>query len=435
MKTRSKIIIALTIIIIIIIASVAVTLLSGPSDVEKAPDFTLVDIDGNEIKLSNITDKIVILDFMFIDCGSCKIAEKSLKEIYPKFEDEIHIISIDGVDNDTELQDHRDEAGINFDNWTFARDAVQSEGSYVAQIYNVYEYVTIYIIDKDGYATYHKIGGVSSAEFEEAINKAILGTSPILVQQMSIVVLAIFAGIASFFSPCAFPMLPGYMAYFLGLQVGQKEEKGAKGLYRRAVFGGIAGGIGIISVYIIIGIIIITLGSVATPYIPLLGPIVGVILIILGILMFTNIQYHKIVRPFQILASKFSRKKKEGTEEESEKAKEDKKTKGFYFKLFRYGVGYGAAASACVAPLFIVLVITASAASITGTFLDGIIVLMLYALVVIGLMVGITLALTFFGQKATQKLSKYTEVIKKVSALVLIIVGVALIYFYFLAFG
>ncbi|MCK5548713.1 MAG: hypothetical protein KAI64_06835, partial [Thermoplasmata archaeon] len=341
-------------------------------------------------------------------------------------------------DTDEALREHRNESGINFENWTIARDAVQANGAYVKQMYNVYELVTIYIIDRDGWATYNKVGGISTEEFQKEIEKAMLGAPAIAVQQLSMVVLAVLAGIASFFSPCAFPMLPGYMAYFLGLQTSHKE-KSTKKVYRRAVLGGIAGGIGIISVYMIIGVIIISFGTAVSGYIPLMGPIVGIILILLGLLMLTNLEYSKIVKPFQVLYAKLFRRKKDKGEtakkEGEEKGDEEKdESKGFYSKLFRYGVGYGAAASACVAPLFIVLVMSASTASMTGTFLDGLIVLLLYAFVVIGLMVAITIALTVFGQKATQKMSKYTELIKKVSAVVLIIVGVYLVYYYYTAF-
>jgi cytochrome c-type biogenesis protein len=439
MKTRSKVIIAIILVVVIILASAAY-LLSTQGEAEPVADFTLVDIDGEQFNLSDHRGKIVVLDFMYVDCTACLVAEKNLKALYPNFEGELHIISVDvwpDIDTVERLRDHRDDNQVNLDNWTFALDSPQGSSGYVYQIYNVQGFSNIYIIDKDGYATYHAVGEPSREELEKEINKAIIGAQPILVQQMSMVIVAILAGVASFFSPCAFPMLPGYMAYFLGLQTGLKEQS-KRNLYKRAVFGGIAGGIGIISIYIIIGIIILSFGSAVASYIPLLGPIVGIILIILGLLMFTNIQYTALIRPFQILASKLKRKKKEDEQasegtEESEKS--DDAAKGYYIKLFRYGVGYGAAASACVAPLFIVLVTTASAASITGTFLDGLIVLLLFAFVVIGLMTAITIALTIFGQKATQSLSKYTEVIKKVSAIVLIIVGIALIAFYYAAYS
>jgi cytochrome c-type biogenesis protein len=433
MKAISKILIVSFVVLILITAGAAFLLLGQESDeivIDKAPDFSLVDIDGNNITLGNFTDKIVVLDFMYIDCPSCIIAEKSMKEVYPKFEGEIQIISIDVVPSDTiaDLKLHRNESNINLENWTIAKDSMQSEGGFVHQIYSVYEFVTIFIIDKDGYATYHKVGAMSSEEFERELNKAIQGTPPIEIPQLSIILVAIMAGIGSFFSPCAFPMLPGYMSYFLGLQTAQNQDAASRP-YRKAVFGGVAGGIGIIAVYIIIGIIVVFLGSFSG-YIPLLGPIIGIILIALGILMLTPFEYHRIIRPFQVLYAKLFRRKVG----EGEKKEEDM-TKGFYSKLFKYGVGYGAAASACVAPLFIVLVTGASAASNSGSVLDGLVILFLFAFIVIALMVGLTLALTVFGQKATQKLSKYTDVIKKTSAVVLIIVGVYLIIYYFLAFG
>ena len=46
------------------------------------------------------------------------------------------------------------------------------------------------------------------------------------------------------------------------------------------------------------------------------------------------------------------------------------------------------------------------------------------------LMVAITFMLSAFGQESVRKLSQYTDLIKKVSAVVLIAVGVYLIYYY-----
>ena len=433
MKTWQKALAVVIVVAVVLSGSVYYYLSSG-APIQKSPDFTLADINGKNVTLSNNTGKVVILDFMFIACPGCRIVEKNLKEIYPRFEGKIRIISIDGVDSDTpaDLQKHSSDEGLaSFANWTIVRDAQQSGGSTVSQMYSVNEFPTIVMIDRDGYATYNKAGEISSSELEREINKALIGTQAIPIQQASLVVLAVMAGIASFFSPCAFPMLPGYMAYFLGLQTSQ-DQNDKKKLYRRAVLGGIAGGFGIILVYIIIGVLLILLGSLATQYLPYLGPIIGIILIVLGLLMLTNIQYNRIVEPFQRLSARMSRRKKK---EEGDEAKEKEMKKGFYGKLFRYGVGYGAAASACVAPLFIVLVTTASAASMTGTILDGVIVLLLYAFVVIALMVAITLTLTYFGIKAAKKMSKYTNIIKKISAVVLVVVGIYLIYFYFKAFG
>ena len=40
---------------------------------------------------------------------------------------------------------------------------------------------------------------------------------------LSLLVFAFTAGLISFFSPCAFPMLPAYISYYLG--IGKEDEE------------------------------------------------------------------------------------------------------------------------------------------------------------------------------------------------------------------
>ena len=40
---------------------------SGP-----APDFALVDLDGQEVRLSELGDGLIVLNFWFTDCGPCR---------------------------------------------------------------------------------------------------------------------------------------------------------------------------------------------------------------------------------------------------------------------------------------------------------------------------------------------------------------------------
>jgi len=93
-------------------------------------------------------------------------------------------------------------------------------------------------------------------------------------------------------------------------------------------------------------------------------------------------------------------------------------------------VGYGAAGFGCVAPPFIAAVLNATA---LGGIVSGLAVLAVYAGIVIVLMVTITVILSVAGQAAVKKMNKYTNVIKKVSAAVLIVAGAYLIYFWYSA--
>jgi len=213
-------------------------------------------------------------------------------------------------------------------------------------------------------------------------------------------------------------MLPGFISFYMSTEVEEKKKS-----LRTVLSSGLIAGFGIVLVFLIIGLIALALGEAANlgDYMIYMGPLVGIILIILGALMFTNLQYHALIRPFQKLRAKIFGEKKPGEEDKS----------GYYTKLFSYGVGYGAAASACTAPLFIAVLL---AAIVAGSFVDGLMMLLIFSLTILLLMVSITLLLSAFGQESVQKLAAHTDTIKKISGFILVVVGVYLIYYYYVTF-
>ena len=380
-----------------------------------APDFSLTDIDGNHVNVTMFRGKILLLDFMYIGCGSCELARPVLQQVFSAHADVMAGVSIDIllIDTDAALRTYRDTHQIP---WNMSRD---TDG--VAARYGVTEVVRIFLVRQDGQIIFDKTGMNPREEeslraaLEEKIAEAIGGTSkPIDLQQLSIFALAALAGVASFFSPCSFPMLPGYIAFFLGLDAKNPGQM-TKG---RAAASGVLSSLGIILVYGIIGVVLLAVGAVAAPYVNLLQPIVGGLLIFMGALMFTPIQYNWLINPFRKLRARLF---------PHWTPNEVRTTQG---KLFSYGVGYGAAGFGCVAPPFIAAVLNATA---LGGLVSGLAVLAVYAGVVIVLMVAITVILSVAGQTAVKKMNKYTNVIKKVSAAVLIVAGAYLIYYWYSA--
>lgn len=65
-----------------------------------APAFTLVDLDGKNVSLSDFKGKWVILDFWGSWCGWCIKGFPELKEIYAKHKDDVVIIGLDNGDTD-----------------------------------------------------------------------------------------------------------------------------------------------------------------------------------------------------------------------------------------------------------------------------------------------------------------------------------------------
>ncbi len=410
-KTISVGIVAL-VIVAILYGTLSMGALSGT--VEPIEDFSLIDIHGTPWNLSDHSDKVVVLDFMAISCPPCEKVRQSLVVAIEDFtEDEVEIISVAvGPDTDLELRGYQVERGVE---WTIARDTVD-----LVNQFGVAQLPKVVVIDKDGYATFETSVDEGPSKFRSEIDAALEGTAkPISIAQLSIFATGAFMGIAVYFSPCSFPMLPGFISFYLSTETTAEKKKSV----RTILSSGIIAGFGIVLVFLIIGLIALSLGEAVNlgDYLIYMGPTVAVILIILGALMLTNLQYHLLIRPFQKLRAKIFGEKTPGEEDQT----------GYYTKLFSYGVGYGAAATACTAPLFIAILL---AALVAGTFVDGLVILLMFSITILLLMTSITLLLSVFGQESVQKLAAHTDTIKKISGVILVIVGTYLLYYYYTTF-
>jgi cytochrome c biogenesis protein CcdA len=123
-------------------------------------------------------------------------------------------------------------------------------------------------------------------------------------------------------------------------------------------------------------------------------------------------QYHFLTRPFRTVKERLAARL--GT----------RWTPGVRAKLFAFGAGYGAAGFACVAPPFIGAVLNAS---VVGRPQDAAFGLLLYVVIVIALMTGVTVALQLAGTRALEKIKVWSGVIKYVSAVALSLAGVYLL--------
>ena len=134
----------------------------------EAPDFTLTDIEGNEFNLSDYEDeKVVVLEFMNMKCGTCKNFEKDAMKSYcnESMPEDVEVISVTQTKNadENELAERTEEMG-----WRFMKGNSEMTDAFGAD-----RSPTIVIIDKNGLITFSESGTMSQAELEEEVNSAL----------------------------------------------------------------------------------------------------------------------------------------------------------------------------------------------------------------------------------------------------------------------
>jgi len=129
------------------LAYLAANRLEAANPGSPAPDFSLVDSDGNLFTLSQFKGKPVVLFFMTTAdwCQPCKVETRDhLRPLYDTYTGRIQIISIEMLleYSDADLNAYKATYGTP---WIYARD---TEG--VARLYGVTSLSTVFVIDSSG---------------------------------------------------------------------------------------------------------------------------------------------------------------------------------------------------------------------------------------------------------------------------------------------
>lgn len=121
-----------------------------------APDFTLKDINGKEVKLSDFRGKGVVLDFWGTWCYWCMKGIPEMRRHYQKLQSNVEFVSIDCMDKSIEKWKRvvKDSALY----WTQLRNGVGD--SDVAVLYGVQGYPTKIVIDSNGNIVKRFVGEV-----------------------------------------------------------------------------------------------------------------------------------------------------------------------------------------------------------------------------------------------------------------------------------
>ena len=427
---ENKVLFAIGTGVILILAVVLYGMIGGDNE---APDFTLQDTEGVTFSLSDYEgEKVVILDFMFSTCVPC---EKFVKEALGPYsgymdEDDIAIVSVSvfGNDDETKLRNYAEEH-----DW---RHALGDSNGDIEIDYNVIGTPKIFIIDKEGKITYSHVGPISESELSNEVDKALTGQGGVVnLKESSIYLFAVGAGVMVFFSPCSFPMLPGYMSFYLAnkkQRTGKFDETAA----RETLPDGLAAAAGLAGVLLLIGILLIPFVSVIGGFLGHLELLIGIVLTGLGVVMVMEYDSEKIVQPFRKLVAQIGSSApalmaKQGIEK-GIKATTGKdfsfsdNSDGTRVGLFWYGVAYGSAAAGCVAPVVIGLL----TASISQGIITGLLVFLIFAMTAGILMVAFTMMVAASETTIVDRMKASTRQIEMAGGIIMIVIGIYLMYYY-----
>jgi cytochrome c-type biogenesis protein len=230
--------------------------------------------------------------------------------------------------------------------------------------------------------------------------------------------LAFSAGAATFFAPCAFPLLPGYLSYFLSDTVSTAEsdtvvstEDSLTVVARlrrpltRAIGLSALAGAGMTVVYVGLAGTTAYLGAQALADIAVLELVVGSVFVVAGALMMAG---WKLSRSIVQLP------------------KRQRSLSGFFI----FGALYAGAAAGCTAPLFIAIVLQGVSA---GPIL-GVGIALTYALGMSTILAAFTCVTALGGSSITAALRSHTQTIYRIAGALLVVSGAAEIYYYFYGF-
>lgn len=133
-----------------------------------APDFALLDINGNVIKLSDFRDKIVFINFWASWCPFCIDEMPDIQKVAMKYDDVTVLFINRGENIETAITYVNNRLPVKI-----TYPILQDPGESVSKVYILYGMPVSYIIDKNGVIKYRKFGPLTAEEIESKLQNVL----------------------------------------------------------------------------------------------------------------------------------------------------------------------------------------------------------------------------------------------------------------------
>lgn len=376
----------------------------------EAPDFALTSTgweNGTETEPVNFTlheyrGRVVVLDFMAVLCTSCRhVTEHVLKPLDAEGLTGVTILSIDTwADPETgELTGAETRAAVvrlqqeEDVPWRHALDTDDVWRKYAAVALP-----KLVVVDPDGGIAYVASGAkaLDGDSLREAVLDARDGRpTAASIPQAGLLALAAAAGVASFFAPCALGLLPAYLGVLLKDNAAHPVVAGLK------VSAGMAASYAIIAIAIVVAA---NFGQseAMQQALPELELLMGLLLVALGALLLARFDWSRLARACGLGQLDGRR------------------------SMPAFGVAYALASFACTGPILLPILIASvghGPAGVLGAYGVYCACLAVFLVVMAGL-VGAG------KHRATQLLLRHANAVNRASAVLILLGGAYLIWFY-----
>ena len=169
MKRVLSVVLLLILVSLLLITGCAnetTTVTRGPQVGSLAPDFNLVNLEGNYISLDSFRGKPVLLNFWATWCGPCRIEMPHLQEIYEEWTDKgLVLLTVDVGESSTIARNFMQENG-------FTMPVLVDSSRVTLDMYQITGIPTTYFIDKDGIIQGKRVGSFTNKEtIEQSLTK------------------------------------------------------------------------------------------------------------------------------------------------------------------------------------------------------------------------------------------------------------------------
>jgi cytochrome c biogenesis protein CcdA len=240
----------------------------------------------------------------------------------------------------------------------------------------------------------------------------VLPLAPVIdpTSPLALAVFGLLAGTAALFAPCAFPLFPAYITFYLSLD----DHTAGTSRVGRALWYGLVCGLGAIVFFLLMGVGLSALGSALSSYIITAKPFIALLLVGAGVVILADLslpvpQWPRLGTPLTAQAA----------------------PRRPLHSLFLYGFGYGLASTGCTLPIYVGLVVLPLS---SGAFGQALLAFASFAVAMGGLMMLLTVLIGLSKRTLIHHLLASTAMIRQISGIVLILIGLYVGY-YFLTAG